>query len=383
MASDTGRKTTLLLVGCLTVMAAATIAPALPRMADAYRDVAYVQLVTKLVLTAPALAIALCAPLAGAIIDRFGRLTLLRGSLVLYGLAGAAGYVLHDLNAILASRFALGVAIAGTMTTTTALVGDYYRAEARGKFASVQSLVMSLGAVISVGVGGLLADIDWRLPFLIYLAGWAALVPAMLFLDEPERSAGHAPEHGDAHHVAAGRITIAYAITLFAVVMFYMTPVQLPFLVRAIGVDSSAAAGAAIAVSSLAAAAGSAAFPRLRRFNGVLAVYAWAVAAMAAGYGLIGLTSSYWTVIVSVIASGFGVGLFFPNSSLWVLALAPPRLRGRLVGGLTASIFLGQFLSPLLLQPVVASTSLASAFGFAAATMSIVAAALALARRFA
>lgn len=381
MTSATGRKAALLLIACLTVMAAATIAPALPRMADAFRGVASVELVTKLVLTAPALAIGLFAPLAGAIIDRFDRLTLLRGSLVLYGLAGAAGYVLHDLQAILASRFALGVAIAGTMTTTTALVGDYYRGEARARFAAVQSFAMSLGAVVSVGLGGLLADVDWRMPFLLYLSGWAALIPAILFLDEPLRGTARAPEEGDAHRVARGRVAAAYAITLFAVVMFYMTPVQLPFLVRAIGVESSAAAGAAIAVSSLAAAAGAAAYPRLRRFNSVLAVYAWAIGAMAVGYGLIGIAGSYGAVIVGVVASGFGVGVFFPNSSLWVLALAPPRLRGRLVGGLTAAIFIGQFLSPLLLEPVVAFTSLGTAFGIAAAAMALVATGLALVRR--
>lgn len=381
MTSATGRKAALLLIACLTVMAAATIAPALPRMADAFRGVASVELVTKLVLTAPALAIGLFAPLAGAIIDRFDRLTLLRGSLVLYGLAGAAGYVLHDLQAILASRFALGIAIAGTMTTTTALVGDYYRGEARARFAAVQSFAMSLGAVVSVGLGGLLADVDWRMPFLLYLSGWAALIPAILFLDEPPRGTARAPEAGDAHRVARGRVAAAYAITLFAVVMFYMTPVQLPFLVRAIGVESSAAAGAAIAVSSLAAAAGAAAYPRLRRFNSVLAVYAWAIGAMAVGYGLIGIAGSYGAVIVGVVASGFGVGVFFPNSSLWVLALAPPRLRGRLVGGLTAAIFLGQFLSPLLLEPVVAFTSLGTAFGIAAVAMALVATGLALVRR--
>lgn len=381
MTSATGRKAALLLIACLTVMAAATIAPALPRMADAFPGVASVELVTKLVLTAPALAIGLFAPLAGAIIDRFDRLTLLRGSLVLYGLAGAAGYVLHDLQAILASRVALGIAIAGTMTTTTALVGDYYRGEARARFAAVQSFAMSLGAVVSVGLGGLLADVDWRMPFLLYLSGWAALIPAILFLDEPPRGTARAPEEGDAHRVARGRIAAAYAITLFAVVMFYMTPVQLPFLVRAIGVESSAAAGAAIAVSSLAAAAGAAAYPRLRRFNSVLAVYAWAIGAMAVGYGLIGIAGSYGAVIVGVVASGFGVGVFFPNSSLWVLALAPPRLRGRLVGGLTAAIFIGQFLSPLLLEPVVAFTSLGTAFGIAAAAMALVATGLALVRR--
>jgi len=381
LPSATGRKATLLLVACLTVMAAATIAPALPRMADAYRAVAGVELLTKLVLTAPALAIALCAPLAGAIVDRFGRLALLNGSLVLYGAAGAAGYVLQDLHAILASRFVLGVAIAGTMTTMTALAGDYFSGEARARFAALQSAAMSLGAVLTVGLGGVLADVDWRLPFLIYLSGWVALAPAVVFLAEPPRASGRAPAPGDAQRVAAGRVAAAYAITLFAVVMFYMTPVQLPFLVRTIGIDASAAAGGAIAVSSLAAAAGAAAFPRVRRFDGPLGVYARALAAMALGYGLIGLADSYWLVVAGAVASGFGVGLFFPNSSLWVLALAPPALRGRMVGGLTATIFLGQFASPLVLEPVVAASSLAGAFGVAATAMALAAAGLFLLRR--
>jgi MFS family permease len=119
----------------------------------------------------------------------------------------------------------------------------------------------------------------------------------------------------------------------------------------------------------------------MRRFNGTLGVYAWALAAMALGYGLIGAAGAYWLVVAGAVASGFGVGLFFPNSSLWVLALAPPRLRGRLVGGLTATIFLGQFLSPLALEPVVAASSLAGAFVVAAVAMALAAAALALLRR--
>ncbi|HSD41786.1 MAG TPA: MFS transporter [Burkholderiales bacterium] len=378
MASDTGRKSTLLLVACLTVMAAATIAPALPRMADAYRDVAHVELVTKLVLTAPALAIGLCAPLAGAIIDRFGRLALLRGSLALYGLAGAAGYVLHDLNVILASRFALGVAVAGTMTTMTALVGDYYSGEARGRFASLQSIAMSIGAMAFVVLGGVLVDLDWRLPFLLYLSGWAVLVPAALYLHEPHRGATTEGERGDASRLAIGRVVAAYAITFFAVAMFYMTPAQLPFLMRTIGVDSGVAAGIAVGTSSLLAAAGSAAFPRFRRFTGVLGTYAWAFAFMASGYALVGSTSSFALMLAGVVISGVGVGLFFPNGTLWVLTLAPSRLRGRIVGGLTAAIFLAQFASPLLTEPVVARTSLGGAFLVAAGTMATLAVALAL-----
>lgn len=380
MASDTGRKSALLAVACLTVMAAATIAPALPPMADAYRDVARVELLTKLVLTVPALAIALCAPLAGAVIDRFGRLTLLRGSLLLYGFAGAAGYVLDDLHAILASRLVLGVAVAGTMTTMTALAGDYYSGEARGRFASLQSVAMSIGAAAFVVLSGLLVDLDWRLPFLLYLSGWAVLVPAALYLHEPQRAAGGEGERGDATRVAIWSVGAAYAITFFAVAMFYMTPAQLPFLVRAIGVDSGAAAGIAVGASSLMAAVGSAAFPRFRRRTGVLGTYAWAFAFMATGYALVGSASSAAVVLAGVVVSGVGIGLFFPNGTLWVLSLAPARLRGRLVGGLTTSIFLAQFASPLLLEPIVARAGLGGAFLVAAAAMASLAVVLTLLR---
>ena len=78
--------------------------------------------------------------------------------------------------------------------------------------------------------------------------------------------------------------------------------------------------------------------------------------------------------------AGVGVGLFFPNSNLWVLALAPPALRGQLAGGLTSAIFLAQFSSPILVHPLVAATSLARAFTIAAMLIGLAAVALALAR---
>ena len=380
MTADLGRKTALLLVACLTVMSAATVAPALPRMAEAFSAAPNAELLSKLVLTAPAVAIALCAPFAGALVDRFGRVGILRASLVLYGLAGTAGYVLDDLYAILASRAALGVAVAGTMTSVTALVGDYYSGEARTRYAGLQSLVMSLGAVVCVAAGGLLADVGWRLPFLIYLTGWAVLVPVLLYVVEPRR-AGVAPAaHGRAAAFPLGPIAAAYGITFFAVAMFYMIPVQIPFLLRTIGAESGTAAGAVVAAASLTAAGGSAWFARLRRSGGVLGVYAWAFGLMAAGYALAGLAGTFAGALAGAAVAGVGVGLFFPNSNLWVLALAPPASRGQLAGGLTSAIFLAQFSSPILVHPLVAATSLARAFTIAAVLMGLAAAALALLR---
>jgi MFS family permease len=380
VTAEAGRKTALLAVACLTVMSAATIAPALPRMAEAFGGAPNAELLSKLVLTAPAVAIALCAPFAGALVDRFGRVGILRGSLVLYGLAGTAGYVLEDLYAILASRAVLGVAVAGTMTSVTALVGDYYSGEARTRYAGLQSLAMSLGAVVCVAAGGLLADVGWRLPFLIYLTGWVVLVPVLLYVVEPRRPAVSPPAHGHGAAFPLGPIAAAYGITFFAVAMFYMIPVQIPFLLRTIGVDSGTAAGVVVAAASLTAAGGSAWFARLRRSDGVFGVYAWAFGLMAAGYAVAGFAGTFAGALAGAAVAGVGVGLFFPNSNLWVLALAPPAVRGQLAGGLTSAIFVAQFLSPILVQPVVAATSLARAFTIAAVLMGCAAGALAFLR---
>jgi MFS family permease len=66
-------KITLLLISTLTVMAGATIAPSLPAMQAVFADIPNVGYLVWLVLTLPALFIAIGAPLVGVLIDQLGR----------------------------------------------------------------------------------------------------------------------------------------------------------------------------------------------------------------------------------------------------------------------------------------------------------------------
>ncbi|MCC6473712.1 MAG: MFS transporter [Burkholderiales bacterium] len=374
------RKTALLLVSSLTVMSNATIAASMPQMARVFSDTPNAEFLTKLVLTTPALLIVVCAPFAGAIIDRFGRVRFLYACMVLYGLAGASGFVLSDLYHILAGRALLGVAVAGVMTTAQTLTGDYFSGEERLRFSAVQSIFMSIGGVVFIGLGGVLADLDWRLPFLIYLASWLFLVPAVLFLDEPLRQARQAAD-APGEPVPYGGLALAYALCFFMLVMFYMTPVQIPFLLREIGVPSGALAAGAIAMSSLTSAGGGLLLPRLRRRMGFVTIYGLSMLGIAAGYFIVAWGSGYGTVLAGVAISGFAVGVIFPNSSLWIITLAPARLRGRLLGLMTASVFLGQFASPILVQPAVSAVGITGAFAVFAAIAIAVAVALLAARK--
>jgi hypothetical protein len=73
-----------------------------------------------------------------------------------------------------------------------------------------------------------------------------------------------------------------------------------------------------------------------------------------------------------------------PTFSVSAMTIASTVTRGRVAGGLTASIFLGHFLSPLASQPLIAAAGYAAAFrdlGAVAAAMSLCALAATLYRR--
>jgi MFS family permease len=76
--------------------------------------------------------------------------------------------------------------------------------------------------------------------------------------------------------------------------------------------------------------------------------------------------SSYGIVILGLLIAGMGLGLLLPNMNVWLNVITPPPQRGRILGGLTTCMFLGQFLSPFAVQPIAQQWGLQTAYLFAA-----------------
>ncbi|UQN07883.1 MFS transporter [Deinococcus sp. QL22] len=70
---------------------------------------------------------------------------------------------------------------------------------------------------------------------------------------------------------------------------------------------------------------------------------------LAGGWGLVAVAHSIPAVLVGLIVAGLGGGLVFPNLYSWLADLTPPAWRGRITAGMSSAVFLGQFLSPLVL----------------------------------
>ncbi|WP_137389035.1 MFS transporter [Rhodoligotrophos defluvii] len=377
------RAIALLMAATLTTMANATISPALPGLERLFAEDPNAALLTRLLVPAPSLAVALCAPLAGVAMDRFGRRRLLLAGVVLFVIAGSGGLFLPDLPTIFVSRLVLGLAVGLIMTAQTALIGDYFSGANRSAMTALQISARNFGGLLFIALAGWVALVSPRMPFAIY--GLAVLfLPVMwkVIVDTARPSLSPGADVAEGVEGAPGwRLLFAGLVLLQALtnMFFFIVPTQLPFFFDAHGRDSALMTGAALGAVMLAGGCCALLYPRVRQAIGYVGVFVLGYAAMALGFGLLIVWPATPLSFVAVASIGAGYAIVSPTFVALTLDLAPARRRGLAGGILTASVFIGQFCSPLLSTPMISAFGYEGLFRGTAvllATMALAAAAL-------
>ena len=364
------RALTLMGIATLTIMSNATIAPALPGIEARFADVADAAFLTRLLVTAPSLAVAVTAPFAGLAADRFGARRQLFLAVLLFALSGTAGYVIDDLHVLLASRFVLGLAVAFMMTANNALVGAAIPSETRGRFFGMQMAATSFGGFLFVAAGGWLADKGPNLPFLVYAVGFLMLPPVLLALAETRRGkTGSGTGSGTFHGARPTWLIAVGAVALMSGVQFvllYTLPTQLPFFLAARGHDAPSTAGAVMASMPLAGGLASLAYPLVAARLGRAVAPAVGFSMITVGFVLLSAGGTLPLITLGAMIIGTGPGFIIPSVLAITLDVAPAHRRGFASGLVTTSLFLGQFLSPVVGQPLVAAFGFDATFRLAA-----------------
>jgi MFS family permease len=346
----------LLLVATLGIMSGMTIVSSLPLISHTFSDIPNIEFLSKLMLTIPAIIIALFSPFAGHIVDRFGRLRPLYIGIFLFVIGGSSGFYLNDFYSILAGRAVLGFGVSLVMTSSTALIGDYFSAEARHAFMSKQGMVIALGGILFISIGGILAQMDWTYPFAVYLIP-VLFVPFLLrSLYEPEQHKQQSTSE------VAPRLLPVYVTAFFVMVLFYMLPTQFPYLIVNTLGGEPRTVGFVIAMALVFNAVTSMQYAKIKAKYTFLQIYVMTFVLFAIGLFFISLASSIAGLFLSVAPIGMGFGLLFVNTNAWFLSLVPAHKRGQASGILTSSFFLGQFFSPIFFEPIVSAYGLQSLF---------------------
>ncbi|MEQ9353960.1 MAG: MFS transporter [Coleofasciculus chthonoplastes F3-SA18-01] len=364
----------LLVAGSLTTMAGGVVAPILPEMIQQLNlDPALAGNLVSL----HCLTIALFSPPLGIVADRMGHLRVLIPSLILYALFGTAGAFMHSLMPLLVVRGLLGAASGGIAAASLGILGNMYQGEARSQALGYATSTLTIMGIAFPLLGGWVGSFHWQWAFGLYGIGLPLAILAARFLPEKSspKTKGEVKETGSKlRHVLGRPYTLRLLCTLSLVsIAMYAVVIYAPQYLKQTIDATSVINGIVLASRAIGAAIISA-------FGAKRLAQRWGrPTTVAIGLGLMALTLSTipvlhqlgW-ILVTAVFFGVGFGLVLPTLYGTLANLAPPDLKSSVLAAGTGAGFLGQFISPILLGPVLAFCGLAWVF-YAAAIVALLA----------
>ncbi|MBU1658830.1 MFS transporter [bacterium] len=339
---------TLLLIAMTTMMSNVAIVTTLPHLKEYFTNIDNIEFFSRMMITLPSLAIAILAPFLGHLIHKAGKKKAAIFALLFFSITGSAGLYLQTIELLLFSRFVFGITVAILMIVSTSLVGDYFHGEARHKFMGLQSAFVAVGGVFFVLGGGLLSDIYWRYSFGIYLIGFILIPFVVKFLDDKTKIV-----HEEREDNFNSNLLGIYFLAFFLMLIFYILPTQIPFLIINHFGASSTIAGGIISLAFVSNALGALTFSKLKKKYSFATLYLIGMAIISVGFILIGLVRNVNLFFFTSPILGFGGGILMTNIAAWMLSRAHHTKRVKSSGYLTSSLFLGQFFSPIVFHPLV------------------------------
>jgi MFS family permease len=343
----------LLLSSMLILMGGAAVAPALPAIGEAFSD--YDSVMINLIITLPSLAVALTGIGIGMLADRFGKVRVLLISLLIFAVAGLSGFFLQDLYAILVGRFFVGVGIAGITCSSIALISEYYGGTSRIRVLSYQTAAMGIGVLILETAGGALADVGWHYPFLIYGVGFVIMMLTLVSMREPSHVPTDPYRPGAVLRKADRTVIVfCYMAIFFAMLMMFILPSKLPeYMLESLGASALisglflGALGVCTAVTALL----------YRRISSVMdrrMMVATGFFLIFVSYEVFILPPSYVATFAGVCVVGVGMSFITPPVVTMLAEQVVHSNSGKIMGGYSTLLSMGQFLSTFLIAFVLA-----------------------------
>ncbi|MGC3980448.1 MAG: MFS transporter [Steroidobacteraceae bacterium] len=336
----------LLLQCTLGAMGVTILAPVIPKIIANYQGVPGVEFWGPLIVTIPSVCVAVVCPFAGYFADLIGRRNLLIWAIGLYALIGVAPYFLNTIPQMIIARAGLGVVEAIVMTVSTTLIGDYFKGEERDKWLGYQTAVASVSAVGLIALGGLMGNISWRAPFLVYLSAAPLMLLIILFTWEPR------PDELESN-VNAGswsafpwsKMLGIYLLTLPASMMFYIVQIQMSTALGELGINRSSTIGLLTAGASIGVPVGTLVFQKVSKLStSRLLLMEFFLIAL----GFIGMSAAndLNTFLVFTSINQIGCGMLLPTMVTWAMRQLSFSMRGRGIGIWISILSLGTSLGP-------------------------------------
>lgn len=345
----------ILSLSLLTVMAGAAVAPALGLIQEHFADTD--RSLVQMIVSMPALFIAgtnlfLFKPLC----RRFRARTLLIFGLLLYTVFGCLAGLFNNISMILVCRALVGIGVGIIMPLSTGLLSFYFTRDKQGPLMGYSSALNMMGGVVATLIAGGLAMISWRLSFMVYLLGLISIVLCIIWMpnDRIYDDSRKAQQTG-----SSGQF-IPYIIVMFALSLtFFIYPASFALECSSSGAIPQGLIAPVMAMMDVFGFAGGLVFSsiskRIRKGARFIAPALFIISYLF--LGVIG--KAYGTLIGSAfvgIANGIGVPFIMTSAS----AKAGKDAATTVMPLISASLYLAQFTTPLILSAAAGLTGAGS-----------------------
>ena len=362
----------------MVLMGSAAVSPALHGIEV---ELGTSKFLASMVISLPSLVVAVFGFPMGYLADRVGLAKVLIASLVLFIVAGVSGYFCSDIYTLLATRVFLGVGIAGISTAATGLMGIYYDGDERRRVMAVQSAFMGFGGVVLEIIGGLMADVSWNVPFLVYLIAVPILVAGLIAVRDVVLPTGNgaAPAQRFAEGSKA-HMAVLYASIFMLMFLMFIVTANVSDILTSMG-ESMTVCGFILALMGLTQVFTSLAYSRVRRIPKYQYMLLAAFLLQAVAITMFA-SDSLAVLTVGVGIMGVGLGLGMPTITNNLSMMSPPAAQGKTMGIYSCLMNLGTSLSTVIMGPVIVAIGYTSSFQLSAVVVLLFGIAVLVAGRF-
>ncbi|WP_461209160.1 MFS transporter [Desulfocurvus sp. DL9XJH121] len=336
-------------VTLMVVMGVSSIAPAFPPIIKTFNLSAHKVAWLVTAFTVPG---AVLTPVFGIMADRYGRKRILVPSLACFGLFGGACILAQSFHALIVLRFFQGMGAAALGALNMTIISDLYTGRERIQALGYNAGVLALGTTIYPLLGGVLAQIGWRWPFILPLMALPLALAVALGLDcpNPERDVPFM----DYMRLALRRATEPKALGLFvttALTFVLLYGVLISFMPLYLHDTFGAepwAIGTVYGATSLGTVLVSGQLGRIAKHLSPVRILALAFVLYALSSALVPLMPGLWWMLLPVLIFGLAQGLNIPCVQSMMAELAPMEQRGAFMALNGMILRIGQTLGPLI-----------------------------------
>lgn len=285
------------------------------------------ELDVELLTTLPSLFIIPFILLAGYISEKVGYIKLLYTGLWAYLLSGILYFVCSSMKQLIIVSALLGIGAGIIIPLSTAMIPKFFSGIERTKQYGYISAITNITLVVATAITGYLADVQWRLPFIVYLLPLVSifLTPAiehgeyslMKNLDDEKKKDAN---KNYVNYPSLVKYMLYYLLITYLVIV---VSINLPYLMGKDGYDSGTS-GIVISIFFLAMM-----LPGLfiNRLISILKgnILIWAMLLIALGLSDVFFSTSLPFIIIGCIAAGFGYGMAQPYIYDIAVTLASAR----------------------------------------------------------